>query len=128
MAATITPSALRTKPFFRMGVTDFRAQLFSPDKAVANAFIGAEDGRNEWRILAGAIPAMSFATGVAPVGGQAMAQNKDMNEFATTGLKPSDWPERAGFDDNWLHSDIRNMAYVYTRHLFDYLANTGEVK
>ncbi len=46
-----------------------------------------------------------------------------MSDYAATGLKPSEWPDRGeDFEEDWLHSDIRNMAYIYTRLVFDYLA------
>jgi hypothetical protein len=51
-----------------------------------------------------------------------MAGNVDMN--AT--LKSSHWPDRGGdiwLRKNWLHSDIRNMAYIFTYKVFDELVS-----
>jgi hypothetical protein len=32
------------------------------------------------------------------------------------------------YEDRWLHSDLKNMAYFYTHLLFDTLADEGDLK
>ncbi|MBM4163764.1 MAG: hypothetical protein FJ222_04925 [Lentisphaerae bacterium] len=117
-AASITTNELVTKPFFAMGAGDFRNNLFTTNTATANTWLTET---NKWRVLAGAIPAMSLAAGRDTIP-DVMAGNVDMN----TTLKPSSWPNRGGdVEYDWLHSDIRNMAYIYTFGVFDAMVSQG---
>ncbi|MFO7534398.1 MAG: alpha/beta fold hydrolase [Kiritimatiellia bacterium] len=119
-AAAITTNQLGTKPFFGMGAGDFRNNLFATNGATANAWLNET---NKWRVIAGTIPTMSLAAGRVSL--SAVGGNVDMN----SSLKPSYWPDRnpdPNIDDfDWLHSDIRNMAYVYTYKLFDEMIVEG---
>jgi hypothetical protein len=125
-AASITTNELVTKPFFAMGAGDFRNNLFTTNTATANTWLTET---NKWRILAGAIPAMSLAAGreAIPRPG-VMAGNVDMN----VGIKPTFWPDRdpdPNVDDyRWLHCDIKNMAYIYTFEVFDAMVSEGDLE
>ncbi|OPX33505.1 MAG: hypothetical protein B1H11_12475, partial [Desulfobacteraceae bacterium 4484_190.1] len=116
-AAAISLDELRTRPFFGMGEGEFR-NLFADGVGTANAFLSQEDhgATNIHRIIAGAIPAMSLAVGRVIVGGVHININVNQNDL----LKPPFWPYRGDKDwqqYNWLHSDIKNMAYLYTNRV-----------
>ena len=76
--------------------------------------------RNE--ILAYGIPALS-----APVGRTALNivnKDYDMNLH-----KPSLWcRNHQDYGNNWLHSDIQNIAYYYTFRVFDEFVNEGVLR
>jgi hypothetical protein len=102
-----------------MGTGDFRNNLFTTNTATGNAWLTET---NKWRVLAGAIPAMSLAVGRA---GVSTVANMNMNDAQH---KPSCWPNRGGdvwLQRNWLHCDIRNMAYLYTRLVFNEMVQQG---
>jgi len=133
-AAAIPESSLRTRPFFGMGEGEFR-NLFADGVGTANAFLSQEDhgATNIHRIIAGAIPAMSLAVGRVRLKGEKIViPNIDMNKSDTEdALKPPFWPYRGDKDwqqYNWLHSDIKNMAYLYTNRVYDYLVEQGGLK
>jgi hypothetical protein len=119
-AAAITTNQLVTKPFFGKGSGDFRNNLFTTNAAAANAWLNET---NKWRVIAGTIPSKSLAAGRTSLG--TVGGNHDMN----TSLKPSYWPDRdsdPNIDDfRWYHSDIRNMAFVYTYAVFDEMIAEG---
>ena len=60
------------------------------------------------RILADGIPALSFAAGANPLGSMVIG-NIDYGS-----CKSGEWPRR---DGQWLHSDIKNLAFRFN-HLF----------
>ena len=105
-----------------MGSGEFRDNLFQPDGSIANSWLGPDDSERIWSIIAGAIPAASFATGHNKILG--LAANMDMNGA----LKSPHWPDRGGgawLRRNWLHSDAKNMAYIYTENLFNEMVDMG---
>lgn len=116
MAAGITTDELVTKPFFGIGTGEFRNNLFTTNAETANTWLTEE---NRWRIIAGTIPAMSLAVGRTDL---STVRSVNIN----SAFKPSYWPDRRGdTGTDWLHSDIRNMAYLYTFNLFDDLVRRG---
>jgi hypothetical protein len=62
--------------------------------------------------LADAIPATSFAAGANHTSG--VKDNHNMHDFMAEG-----WPRRKNNKNIWLHSDIKNIAYVFLYPLFD---------
>ena len=62
------------------------------------------------RILADGIPATSFAAGANPIGSGAVAGNIDYET-----CKSGQWPRR---DGRWLHSDIKNVAFIFNHKFF----------
>jgi len=70
-------------------------------------------------IIAQGVPALSYAAGCNAIMGA--VQNYNANDH-----KPNGW----GRDDDtyhtrWLHSDLKNMAYLYTYELFNELVSQG---
>ena len=70
--------------------------------------------------LGDAIPARSFATGANETSG--LSQNLSL---ATCRGNESKWPEERKDGNNkfWRHSDFKNLAYPFTRKLFDKIVN-----
>lgn len=115
-AAAITTNQLVTKPFFGKGSGDFRDNLFTTNAAAANAWLNETNKR---RVIAGTIPSKSLAAGRTSLG---TVSGTDINDT----LKDIHWPDRGGdVGTDWLHSDIRNMAYLYTYSVFNYLVTQG---
>lgn len=72
------------------------------------------------KFLGDAIPARSFATGANETSG--LSHNLSL---ATCRGNESKWPEerKNGNDKFWRHSDFKNLAYPFTRKLFDKIVN-----
>ena len=64
------------------------------------------------KFLADATPATSFAVGANHTSG--VKDNHNMHDFMAEG-----WPRRKNNKNIWLHSDIKNIAYVFLYPLFD---------
>ena len=81
--------------------------------------------RNE--MLAKGIPALSAATGKTSIAPDTVA-NFNMN----TAFKPENgaWPRDNNhvYKQRWLHSDAKDLAYLYVSRLFDRLVQEGELK
>jgi hypothetical protein len=77
-------------------------------------------------LLAAAIPAMSYATGRNVVGAFSTprgSMNYDMTDFR------SGWPRNHPiYGESWLHSDVRDVAYIYTSILFDGIVAMGDLR
>lgn len=75
-------------------------------------------------ILAQGVPALSHAAGI-----QSLTLPDPDKNYDADANKPNGWG-RSGepYNDGWLHSDIKNMAYYYTHMLFDELVTQGEMK
>jgi hypothetical protein len=82
------------------------------------------------QLLASGIPALSYAAGLAELDVSLWQdfRNFDMNDPEYS--KVNGWPRTYGDDDElrWLHSDIKNVAYVYTWKLFDKIVEEGELR
>jgi hypothetical protein len=73
-------------------------------------------------IIAQGIPALSYATGVKAINLQNF-YNFNMDD---TVHKPNGWGRSGGtYGTRWLHSDLKNMAYLYTYELFNELVSQG---
>ena len=71
-------------------------------------------------ILALGVPALSRAAGgnAISVGGFVNYNDEDN--------KPNGWPRSGGtYQNRWLHSDFRAMAYLYTYDLFNEIVSQG---
>lgn len=65
----------------------------------------------------------SHVTGREAIGSIPSARNFDMSNFK------NGWPrDHAHYDERWLHSDVREMAYLYIYKLFDDIAGRGGVQ
>lgn len=67
-------------------------------------------------LLADAIPATTFAVGAN--------ESKTVRNLNLADQKGKDWPRKNG---DWLHSDIKNVAYYFEKEFYDQLVN-GESK
>lgn len=108
-AAGIPDSALRHAPFFGAFdngeiVTDAGSQFLREHPEVCN------------RILADGIPAESFAAGANEINKEFIPNSHEMKSKSST-----QWPdEREDENDGpcWRHSDLKDVAYPFVRHLY----------
>lgn len=76
----------------------------------------------QYKLLAEAIPALSFAVATNPVGIFGVNNNFDVNAEFQNG-----WPQErlsSVSGNDWLHSDLKNIPYVY---LFEYYKKFVEI-
>lgn len=77
------------------------------------------------------IPALTPSTGrsiIPPFGDQ---RQFDLNnaEANKTIFKANDWPNRGDSDfQNWLHNDMKDVAYFFNYRLFDRVVDVGGLK
>ena len=79
-------------------------------------------------LLAQAIPALSQATGKSKVSG--VKGDKDLQNFVTEseGKWPREEDNEATPSGRWLHSDIKDVAYPFTKDLFLELIEIGNLR
>lgn len=107
-ANAATPDNLRTNAVFRQEPAPMSSSNITAQ--------GVSD------IIAQGVPALSCAAGVneIPMPGN---RNYDANDASH---KPNGWGRSgAPYNDRWLHSDLKIMAYFYTYDLFNQLASQG---
>jgi hypothetical protein len=120
-ANLLPASQLQTNAFF-----DFGSASFASDLALQGSLGNTYAYYYHNRILADAIPAMTWAIGSHPVPTPGIVvQNVDMMTLE------NGWPQdrlnsREG--NNWHHSDFREVAYPFTYKLFNQLVTTGNLK
>jgi len=69
------------------------------------------------KVMGDGIPATSFAAGANPIG------NAILEDYNYQGrLRPNGWPRNQA---NWMHSDIKNVAYFYIYDFFDKLTGSS---
>jgi len=112
VAKNINPTNLITKPFFLKSYPD----LFSTNSATAKAYAV----NNNKALLAQAIPARSFAVGRNAVDSTNIYNNVNMNNYRLTL-----WPSSRDEDSGWQHSDVKNVSYLYTKDVYDYMVDEG---
>lgn len=107
-ANAATPDNLRTNAVFRR----VPATMFSSNITAQVV--------NE--IIAQGVPALSYAAGGNSINIPGFYNyNMDVNAN-----KPNGWGRGGGnYDTRWLHSDLKNMAYLYTYKLFNELVSQG---
>jgi hypothetical protein len=119
VADALPPQQLQTNAFFDMSY-DF--MLFSPSGGSAYAQANRE------RILSDAIPAVTWAVGSHPVP-RLQAANRNFNMNA---LYQNDWPQMRLLtgqnNNNWWHSDFRDVAFTYVHPLFNQFVTVGNLK
>ena len=73
-------------------------------------------------MLAAAIPAKSFAVAANPVDSfEGKGENFDMMSMKNDN---GAWPRG---DDNWMHSDFRNVALCYVHKMYASMINLGDL-
>ena len=78
--------------------------------------------------LALGIPALAPATGAIDMSkvmvvGSNFHLNTDDEKF-----RPNGWPERSKFSGDWLHSDMKDVAYYYNYVFYKMVVEKGEMK
>ncbi len=122
-AANYPDAILRTKPFFHPGP----AELYGAD-----ASLQARLKRTQ--LLAEMFPALTVA-----VGRNRLVRSEDRDavdaarkSFNMNKLFQTGWPaERLGsskYSDNWLHSDVKNIAFLYNHGIFNMWVGLGDLK
>lgn len=123
-ANLITPSELKTKPFFNRG--GLIADILPPGIAGSNAAIEKRD-----ELLARAFPATTWATGrektkaIAPTRNTNMQSNEGMTTKTIGTNTTTYWPAKR--KEQWLHSDIKDVAYPYLFKIYDNIICAGEI-
>jgi hypothetical protein len=78
------------------------------------------------KALSESLPALSFAAGANPIDilNSAQISCPGRNYNMMTLKNQNKWPRT---DEDWLHGDIRSVAYLYTRQVYDIIANIGQL-
>jgi hypothetical protein len=132
-AAAITEAELREEPFFERFIAAGQGQasrfsdydgnvLFAPQgDAVASDQAGQKE--TQYKLLAEAIPALSFAAAANTVNVLGETRNIHMQTLR------SGWPQNRLDDpelgNNWLHSDMKNIAFPYISQFYDRVVQEG---
>ena len=122
--------------------TPYGASVVASDGSVTNRPVfdvsGAEEMMNHdapeedvFLALAKHVPALS-----SPVGGNAVRvdvvrENIDMNDSSDDGVpRPNGWgrDENHAYKLNWLHSDMKDVAFFYVYKLYEQLVDKGGLK
>lgn len=125
-AYLLTDEQLKTEPFFDDGGP--HTAIYSADRKTASKY--AEEHRHE--ILARMIPALTPATGRVEVKGLDVLMGQKSNFNIQTFVEQ--WPqERLDFDEDhlkkaWFHSDLKDVAYIYTFRLYNSIVAQGKFK
>ena len=106
---------LRQQPVFRRDVPTW---LVGPNDLT-------QEQINE--MLAMGIPALSPALGTVAIT-SGFGANRQVNLNFEDDFKPNGWPTRVTFGQDWMHNDIRNVAYFYNYKLFDNIVENGDLK
>jgi hypothetical protein len=79
------------------------------------------------QLLARGIPALSESIGYCPAGSNGPFEGQvDLNQDISL---PNGWGRANNhYEQNWLHSDIKDMAYDYIFMLYDRLVDEGELR
>lgn len=79
------------------------------------------------KLLADAIPALSFAMGANSLNIYGTGRNKNMSDpaFRSGDYSEGKWPRDGNL---WKHSDIKNIAYPFNYSLFDDIVTEGGLK
>jgi hypothetical protein len=112
---SITDAQLRTKPFFEPFHND---DFHKTDKQEA----AANNYEEVSRLLAASIPAISYPAGSTEIG-DLDGKNFDMHTTFKNG-----WPTSRKNPKNWLHSDMRDVAYLYVYKLYDKFCEIAELE
>jgi hypothetical protein len=106
-AQLIDPVELKTKPFFRKRPSE----LFSVNETAARTYAQ----QHLYELLGNAFPARTYgmAANAGPLGDPVDMQNS---------CKANGWPRTTG---EWRHSDLKDVAFLYTYPVFRHFVTTG---
>jgi hypothetical protein len=80
------------------------------------------------KLLAQMIPALSLPVGANKLNAIPDSRNFNMDTVGGSGFKNGWGRYDQKYQERWLHSDIRNMAYLYVYKVFDKFAEEGVLK
>ena len=80
--------------------------------------------------LAQGIPALTPAAGRVAFGGTLMLDSMvDANANTASGVeRPNGWPTRNGYPGRWRHSDIKDVAYIFSYKFFEKVIEKGDLE
>ena len=75
-------------------------------------------------IIAQGVPALSYAAGLGSIFPLGIEKNYNANDHKRNG-----WGRRGGrYNGQWLHCDLKNMAYFYTHELYNQIISQGDLQ
>jgi hypothetical protein len=116
-AALLTDEQLQRKSFFKPFECGDLYHPTSGSAVATNPVVRA-------KVLAEAIPSLSWATGANPVDNRFGRRNLNM---MVIGKNSNRWPESriaSDWEERWLHSDFKDIAYFFVFNLFDNIVRT----
>jgi hypothetical protein len=124
----LTVNEISPEEAWTMTDVDFRTNtVFNcyPESMNTNVIDRATRGAH----LAYGIPALTPATGVLPF-------NEEENEMIDMNLdseddgiaRPNGWPIRDVYDQRWLHSDFKDVPYIFTFKFYEKVLEKGNLK
>jgi len=90
---------------------------------VVSASSTAGNSNVKYDLLARAIPALSYASAVIPLGGD--IDSVDMEALGRISQWPSEGHTGTDESNRWLHSDFRNVALQYVYPMYEIMINKG---
>ncbi|NBB78347.1 MAG: hypothetical protein GVY36_02720 [Verrucomicrobia bacterium] len=122
--STVTNEDIKTTPVFDRFLEN---KLTDSDVSVASN--EAEKDNVRYDVLARAIPALSYATAVGPIGG-GFVDNWHMGVAGRAQNLNGAWPTEGHDDDDdsvgdWLHSDFKNNAIHFVYPMYEEMINRG---
>lgn len=78
--------------------------------------------------LAYGIPALTPAAGVSPFNTEYNGNNDNMIDMNTEDYKPNSWVTRETYGERWLHSDFKDVPYIFTYKFYKKVLEKGNLK
>jgi hypothetical protein len=123
-ANALSVAQLLERPFFgSFDDPDLHGPLGSDLLLDGNASL--KDSAVFHQLLADAIPSLSHPVGSNPVENNTFGGNEDLHSKKTGTFQMEGWPRE---QNEWRHSDIKNIAYPYLYEAFENLVETGDLK
>ena len=82
-------------------------------------------------LLARGIPALSWPTGRRTISAISVNENFNMDASFVNGIhcRPNDWGRNdEDYGKQWLHGDLKDMAFFYNFRIFENIVKTGGLK
>jgi len=123
-AAGISPDVLKTEPFFRPGNRELDGVSSGYIRNLYDSHNGSDFAEQyQYELLAGFIPSRTL-----PVGRNKLNAIPDTRNFDMNAMK-NGWPQERINDpdkgNNWLHSDLKEIAYIYVYKSYTNFVGTG---
>jgi hypothetical protein len=122
-AAGIPISDLKTKPFFGSFLElDLHDELLGTNTIGSNK---AAQRKVQYNLLARGIPALSFAAATHSIDGAEGNFDMELTMRTDSDLWPTENRTNRIKSGRWLHSDMRDVAFVHVFKVFQQLANSN---